>query len=125
MSKGEIFAEVLEDVKERLMVRGWSFYEQYVSQIIKDIKVSKQSPELFSQMQWQINTQLQDLYASIQSTHEAIENKIGESIASLPNTPESNIDPLRRVRILVEEIKYAFNDYLHSKDLTALPKGRF
>lgn len=121
LARGEIFVEVLEDVKEQLAHRGWSFYESYTDQIIQDIRSSQHDPELFSQMQWQINTQLQDLYGAIQSTHEAIENKIGEAIASQPtHTDASQMDPLRRVRILVEELKLSFSDYLHSKNVSDL-----
>lgn len=121
LARGEIFVEVLEEIKDRLEARGWAFYESYVGQIIEDVKSSYDDPQLFSQMQWQINTQLQDLYAAIKSTHDSIESKIGESVAALPNPAEEGIDPLRRVRILVEEIKFAFNEYLHNKDLNSLP----
>lgn len=121
LARGEIFVEVLEDVKEQLAHRGWSFYESYTDQIIQDIRSSQHDPELFSQMQWQINTQLQDLYSAIQSTHEAIENKIGDSIASQPaHTDAADVDPLRRVRILVEDLKLSFSDYLHSKNVSDL-----
>lgn len=124
LAEGHVQIETLEEIKERLGQRGWSFYETYTEQIISDIKNAKESDELFLQMQWQLNTQLQDLYGGILSTHEAIENKIGESIAmhtNLASQDGASFDQIRRVRILVEDLKFAFGDYLHSKAITQLP----
>lgn len=126
-AQGDVHLSALEEVKERLGQRGWSFYENYTAEIIKDIKTA-QASEMLDQMQWQLNTQLQDLYAGILSTHESIESKVGESIAlhddlSKQETSEKKQSPerIRRVRILVEELKLSFGDYLHSKNIDELP----
>lgn len=120
LAGGEILIEALEDVQAQFARRGWSFYKSYTEQIIQDIRLGQDNPDLFAQMQWQINTQLQDLYSSIQNTYDTIEDKIGESIAAQPMIKTDEIDPLRRVRILVEDIKSSFGIYLHSKALSDL-----
>lgn len=120
MGRGEVSIETLEEVKEQLAQRGWSFYESYVAQIIEDIKSSQDDPDMFAQMQWQITTQLQDLYTAIQNTHESIQSKVGDSSLIVLMDTSDNTQDLRRVRVLVEGIKHAFNSYLYSKDATCL-----
>ncbi|MDO4426570.1 MAG: Hpt domain-containing protein [Moraxella sp.] len=122
MAKGEVSVAVLTEVKEQLGHRGWSFYESYAEQIIADIQSTEGDPDLFAQMQWQITTQLQDLYAAILNTHESIVAKVGDGVSAKSALGEEEMfKALRRVRILVEELKYAFSDYLHNKDSETLP----
>ncbi len=119
LANGEVAVDTLQDIKNQLAKRGWSFYESYVGQIIDDINSVKDDPEAFAQMQWQITTQLQDLYTAIDNTHNAIDNHIGQT-AAVPMRDEDSQKQLRRIRILVEEIKASFNSYLYSKNTERL-----
>ncbi|MDO5768901.1 MAG: Hpt domain-containing protein [Psychrobacter sp.] len=70
--------EPLTKIKHQLTQRGWSLYGIYIDQVISDLEQSSHSEEIFAQLQWQIERQLQELYASILTAHDHIAEKIGQ-----------------------------------------------
>ncbi|WP_066800841.1 Hpt domain-containing protein [Moraxella oblonga] len=118
LSDGDINHAMLEELQKRLMNRGWTFYASYVEQIVVDVKNASENAEAFAGLQWQLSTQLQDLYVMMSDAYQAISSKVG----SVTTPAEAqNKDALREVRILIEDIKSEFTDYLHSKNIDDLP----
>ncbi|MGK8251884.1 Hpt domain-containing protein [Moraxella lacunata] len=120
LADNKIETNVLSALQEQLSARGWSFYARYVEQIINDATTAQSSDEMFAQMQWQINTQLQDLYTAITSTAEVINTKDNHHDEMIVN----DNDVLRDVRILMEEFKDKFLDYLQDKQTDKLPSSK-
>ncbi|MCG7412360.1 Hpt domain-containing protein [Moraxella nonliquefaciens] len=120
LADNKIEINVLSALQEQLSARGWSFYARYVEQIINDATTAQSSNEMFAQMQWQINTQLQDLYTAITSTAEVINTKDNHHDEMIAN----DNDVLRDVRILMEEFKDKFLDYLQDKQTDKLPSSK-
>lgn len=120
LADNKIKMDVLHALQEQLSARGWSFYARYVEQIISDATTAQSSDEMFAQMQWQLNTQLQDLYTAIASTAEVINTKGGRH----DDIVVDERDVLREVRILIEEVKDKFSDYLNHKQADKLPSSK-
>lgn len=118
LADNKIQMDTLHVLQEQLSGRGWSFYARYVEQIISDANTAQSSDEMFAQMQWQLNTQLQDLYTAIASTAEVINAKENQYDTSVITGER---DVLREVRILMEEIKDRFAVYLQDKQVNHLP----
>lgn len=134
--------EPLQEIKWQLARRGWSFYVSYIEQILSDIQMALESKEVFQQIRWQIERQLQELYGEIYNTHETISAKVGDTPtaftdgSSTQNADASTDQPvtpngshampssskLRQVRIIVEELKHAFNGYLQQHNAHLLEK---
>lgn len=120
LADNKIEMDALHALQEQLSARGWSFYARYVEQIISDAMTAQSSDEMFAQMQWQLNTQLQDLYTAIASTAEVINAKSSRHDDIVANER----DVLREVRILMEEFKDKFSDYLKHKQADKLPSSK-
>lgn len=74
----EVVIAPLNKIKRQLTQRGWALYGIYIDQVISDLEQSVGSEEVFAQLQWQIERQLQELYVSILTAHDAITEKIGQ-----------------------------------------------
>ena len=124
----------LQQIKRQLGMRGWTLYESEVSQIITDLTDSADSETFFTQMQWQIERQLQELYSAIYDTEQSIRHKIGDAtsfVSSHAATPSkqhlaqsvtlTQDDALRQLRIAVEDVKHSFNDYVQRQQSYLLP----
>ncbi|WP_114701585.1 Hpt domain-containing protein [Psychrobacter proteolyticus] len=126
----------LQNIQSQLENRGWSYYASQVTSIITDLEQSLLSETGFTQMQWQIERKLQELYSAIRDTEQAISFKIGSMTSfaiqsEVVDSQESNSigkneanladDGLRELRIAVEEIKRSFDEYVHRQDVELLP----
>ncbi|WP_227429092.1 Hpt domain-containing protein [Psychrobacter sp. I-STPA6b] len=129
----------LQDLKRQLIQRGWSLYKGQFDLVIEDLTACLEQPELLDELRWQIERQLQDLYADIFNMYQTIEAQIGHSQAfysyhqiEKAETKEKDAEQdaihvqtysgvLREVRITVENIKLAFNEYLHQHSIESLP----
>ena len=76
----------LQRLKAQLAQRGWLLYETQVDQILKDLTASMDLEDAFSQMQWQIERQLQELYSVIYDTEQSIYHYIGLPVVFDPAT---------------------------------------
>lgn len=134
----------LSQIRAQLLQRGWSQYDAAIEQINCDLEEGLQSADLFSQLHWQIERQLQELYTSILFAHETITDNIGQATAWLsaqgegvtselesPSVQTASIgedseqqpktDDVRQLRVAVESIKSDFNNYLKQNHLETLP----
>ncbi|ALF59415.1 Hpt domain-containing protein [Psychrobacter urativorans] len=125
----------LQQIKRQLGMRGWTLYESQVSQIIADLTESADSEAFFTQMQWQIERELQELYSAIYDTEQSIRHRIGDATSFVsshsattskqhltpPVTLTQDDDALRQLRIAVEEVKHSFNDYVQRQQSYLLP----
>lgn len=89
LDEPQAVVEPLQRLKEQLAQRGWLLYETQVAQILTDITASMNSEAAFSQMQWQIERQLQELYSVIDNTEQSIYDYIGVPVTFNSTTADS------------------------------------
>lgn len=143
----QYLVDELAKIKKQLSRRGWILYGASIDQILEDVCLTLTDPDLFGQLQWQIERQLQDLYGSIFNTQQAINEKIGtgaeiytqsgtddelaktdakntqQNSAVNVNTQLNEKDRLRRVRIHIEDVKQQFSEYLRVNHIDSLPQS--
>ena len=125
----------LKHIKTQFQLRGWSHYENQVSQILADVTDSVEGKISFTEVHWKIEQQLQDLYGAILYTEHLIQNQIGAIAPFVPTDStgmaQSNIEPdimlsipedtLRQLRVTMEQIKHRFNNYVQRQQIHLLP----
>ncbi len=121
LADNKIDLHSLSALQEQLSVRGWSFYARYVEQIISDAKTAQDDQSLFTQVQWQLNTQLQDLHTAILGTAQSINAKENEYDTT---RLMGERDVISEVRLLVGSLKNDFAIYLQTKNTDELPKHK-
>lgn len=121
LADNKIDLHSLSALQEQLSVRGWSFYARYVEQIISDAKVAQDDDTMFTRVQWQLNTQLQDLHTAILGTAQIINAKENE-YDTTRLTGERDV--IREARSSIESIKEDFAAYLQTKNTDDLPKPK-
>ena len=131
LDEPQAVVEPLQRLKEQLAQRGWLLYETQVAQILTDITASMNSEAAFSQMQWQIERQLQELYSVIDNTEQSIYDYIGVPVtfnstadsANSVNRDQQNFDSvsgdtdkdtLKKLSQAFTDIKLNFTDNIQS-----------
>ncbi len=119
----------LQHLKAQLAQRGWLLYETQVDQILTDLTASMDLEDAFSQMQWQIERQLQELYSVIYDTEQSIYHYIGLPVVFDPATSAdadvivrdqqnvddlSDKDTLKKLSQAFTDIKLNFTDNIQS-----------
>ena len=99
-------------IRDRLAVRGWSFYAGSLTQIIAYAEDANSSETVsFNDAKTNIKTKLQTLYDAIKKTDEVVQVADGHH----------HDGALNGIYIATEEIKSSFSEYLESKDVDDLP----
>lgn len=137
LDKPHTLLKPLQHINTQLENRGWTLFASQVASILTDIEHNLSSDKDFTQEQWQIERQLQELYSAVYNTEQVISTKIGHAasltslsqvvVASDDLQPKSstyisaNDEGLRELRIAVEEVKQGFLDYIQRQDIDLLP----
>ncbi|MGE6361151.1 Hpt domain-containing protein [Psychrobacter glacincola] len=136
LDKPDTLLVPLQKIQSQLEGRGWTYYVSQIHAIVTDIEQALSSETGFTQEQWQIERQLQELYNAIYHTEQTISLKIGDaaSFTTLSATFEaietqSEESPatasvggsLRELRIAVEDVKQSFHEYVQRQDIDLLP----
>ena len=137
LDKPHTLLKPLQHINTQLESRGWTLFASQVASILTDIEHNLSSDKDFTQEQWQIERQLQELYSAVYNTEQVISTKIGHAasltslsqvvVASDDLQPESrtyisaNDEGLRELRIAVEEVKQGFQHYIQRQDIELLP----
>ncbi|MGO2883712.1 MAG: Hpt domain-containing protein, partial [Psychrobacter celer] len=126
----------LQKIQTQLEGRGWTYYAAQVAEILTEIEQALASEAALTQVQWQIEQKLQELYSAIYNTEQVISQKIGEAAAFVPfsdvlasanEQPVTSADAvsageeLRELRIAVEDVKQSFNEYIQRQEVQLLP----
>ncbi len=118
----KVIMQPLVAIKQQLDRRGWGIYVTYLELILADLESGVDSEELYAQIQWQVERQLQELYGSIFAMKQNIGDDGRESASDeAESESSSSSQSLRQVRIAVENIKTAFNQYISNHELSKLP----
>ncbi len=108
----------LKEIQVLLKNRGWTFYHDQIEQVIFDVQLMVDNPEMMGILNWQIERQLQDVYRHMLEAVDTLERKVGAM--QIVNSQNPDRETLRQTRINIENIKLAFNDYSQSNDVTSL-----
>ncbi|MDN5664967.1 MAG: Hpt domain-containing protein [Psychrobacter sp.] len=126
----------LQKIQAQLEGRGWTYYAAQVAEILTEIEQALASEAALTEVQWQIEQKLQELYSAIYNTEQVISQKIGEAAAFVPfsdvlasanDQPVTSADAvsagegLRELRIAVEDVKQSFNEYIQRQEVQLLP----
>ena len=109
LDEPQAVVDPLQRLKEQLAQRGWLLYENQVAQILTDLTASMNSEDAFSQMQWQIERQLQELCSIIYDTEHAISSYLGRPVindasASIIGRNRQNLDELADDELIDDEL---------------------
>ncbi len=151
LDKPDTLIKPLQQIKRQLERRGWTLYASQVELILTNIEHSMASETEFAQKQWQIESQLQELYSAIYNIEQAIGTKIGDPASFDPTSTTTDSKPydskvygfdslapqidkrtvvipssvnLRELRIAVEEVKHQFNEYVQRQQTHLLPTAK-
>ncbi len=121
----------MAQIKRQLGIRGWSLYAAQAAQILAQLEIMADDANdnaKASDLYWQVERQLQELYSAIYQTEQGIKNKIGTAtsfILPTEKTPSAELqfsdDALRQLRIAVEDVKQHFNEYVQRQQPYLLP----
>ncbi len=113
LDEPQAVVDPLQRLKGQLAQRGWLLYETQVDQILTDLTASMDSEDAFSQAQWQIERQLQELCSVIYDTEQAISSYLGRPVIY-------NADVIDRNRQNLDEL--ADNELIDDSDKDSLKK---
>ncbi|AAZ19661.1 putative hybrid two-component sensor and regulatory protein [Psychrobacter arcticus 273-4] len=135
LDKPHTLLKPLAQISKQLEGRGWTLFASQIASIATDIEHSLSSDQYFSQEQWQIERQLQELYSAVYNTEQMIAIKIGDGAAfTIFSGIDNDLQPenslyvgsdnaeLRELRIAVEEVKQDFHNYIQRQQLELLPE---
>lgn len=115
----KIILPKLHDIKTLLMSHGWIFYQNQLEQLIADVQMMIDNPDMMDVLSWQVERQLQDLYGQLLEISNALENHIGYAQLN-KNQATSEQDYLYKTRKNLENIKLIFNNYTQNNQVELL-----
>ncbi|WP_201586522.1 Hpt domain-containing protein [Psychrobacter jeotgali] len=137
LDKPQALIAPLQQIENELARRGWRLYEAQVSQILHDLKDNMDSEASFISIQWQIESQLQELYSAIMNSESAIDSQIGRvthaDTANINNNdnelePQNDADPAMPdssspLSMALANIKSNFSHYVSSQQTCLSPSS--
>ena len=135
LDKPHTLLKPLAKINNQLKSRGWTLFASQIDAIATNVERSLLSEQDFTQEQWQIERQLQELYSAVYNTEQMISIKMDDVAAfTISARTDNDLQPansldvgsvnvdLRELRIAAEEVKQDFHNYIQRQQLELLPE---